>query len=322
MPWEATTHERADEAGEVFMMNYMRLIGVAILYWDHIVTFDKEVTLIWRRRKSLSSYCFFVNRYFAFFTLIPSASVPFVTLSRTACAEFCTFRELVLLMTQTIVAAIMIIRLYALFRRDKRILYGLVVFVGVLVSLVIWSIQGQHGWYPKVIGGCHWTMSAHTALHLAGPWEGLFAFDTVVFLMTVYSAYSTRKRTGPTVSLQTLFVRDGAMYFGIVALVNLLNILTYYLDNHLLCPGSLATIAIYVSVTAISRLLLNLHSYAADAGILTNHEPELTRQPLHEDPAPYKADHPGGFGGRILELGLHTMTPTSRTSTGPIVLSI
>ncbi|KAJ7053668.1 hypothetical protein C8F01DRAFT_1165815, partial [Mycena amicta] len=284
MPLDATVTaaDRADDAREVFMMNYLRLVGIVLLYWDHFITLDKEIDLFWRRRKSLSSYCFFINRYFAFFTSIPSGAVPFLTLSRSACSQFCIFREVVLVLTQSLVAGIMVIRIYALFARSKRILYVLLVLLAAVVGVVGYSLKGQHGYYPKVVGGCHWSMSDDTAMHLAGPWIGVFAFDAVVFAMTIYSACSTRKANGPAspTSIQTLVVRDGALYFGIVALVNLLNIATYYVDSELLCPGSLATIASCVSVTTISRLILNLHDYASHVGILSvsNHERETERQ--------------------------------------------
>ncbi|KAJ7051328.1 hypothetical protein C8F01DRAFT_1175021 [Mycena amicta] len=338
MPLDATVTaaDRADDAREVFMMNYLRLVGIVLLYWDHFITLDKEVDLFWRRRKSLSSYCFFINRYFALFTSIPSGAVPFLTLSRSACSQFCIFREVVLVLTQSLVAGIMVIRIYALFARSKRILYALVVLLAAVVGVVGYSLKGQHGYYPKVVGGCHWSMSDDTAMHLAGPWIGVFAFDAVVFAMTIYSACSTRKANGPATSIQTLVVRDGALYFGIVALVNLLNIATYYVDSELLCPGSLATIASCVSVTTISRLILNLHDYASHVGILSvsNHEPVDDHD--RERQEKILGDEGEGDGEGDGEDGLRVPMPTrtqtqtqarmyafaTSTRTGPIVISI
>ena len=41
----------------------------AILFYDHLLTFDDEVNFIWLNRKIGSSYLFVLNRYFAFFAV-------------------------------------------------------------------------------------------------------------------------------------------------------------------------------------------------------------------------------------------------------------
>nr|GAT50911.1 predicted protein [Mycena chlorophos] len=303
MPWDVTAKEHEEDAQAIFMLDYMRLVGIALLYWDHAVTLDREVDLMWRRpRKSLSSYFFFLNRYFACFAMIPSAVVPFVTLSASACSRFCMFREVVLVGTQVIVAAVMITRVYALYGRSKRVLWGLLGFAGLIVAIAGWFLSGQRGWFPHTgLSGCHWLMNSDTALHLAGPWEALFALDAVIFCMTLVNAWSIRYARGPSTSLQRLVVRDGALYFGVVAAANLLNIATYYMDSPMFEAGSLATIASCVSVTTISRLMLNLHAYADRVGILSQPEPEMQEK-----------------GGQDLSV---TVRDPERT-TSPIVVSI
>ncbi|KAG1889222.1 hypothetical protein F4604DRAFT_829708 [Suillus subluteus] len=52
--------------------------------------------------------------------------------------------------------------------------------------------------------------------------------------------------------------RDGAMYFGVMTLLNIPNILTYYYGSDI-TRGSLSTFTSCISVTLISRLMLNLH---------------------------------------------------------------
>ncbi|KAF7303110.1 hypothetical protein MKEN_01274500 [Mycena kentingensis (nom. inval.)] len=341
MPWSSTPEEQERDVSEIFMMNYMRLVGAVFLYWDHFITLDREIDLLWRKPKCLSSYCFFANRYFAFLTAMPVAVIPFLSISQDACEQFCIAREVVIVVTQTIIGAIMVLRIYALFARSKRVLYSLVALIAAALSVVVWSMQGQEGYYRRIVGGCHWTMSDDTAIRLAAPWEALFVFDATVFGMTVYNAITTRKANGPTPSLQTLVVRDGASYFGIVALVNLLNIVTYYVDNEFLSSGILATVASAVSVTVMSRLILNLHKYAAHAGILSTsrraHRRAKAPSPEEVDAAIREkeceldqADRGGeripqlnlnlgaglGYGGIFEEYGVQT------SQTGPMVMSI
>ncbi|KAG5734400.1 hypothetical protein E4T56_gene7159 [Termitomyces sp. T112] len=59
--------------------------------------------------------------------------------------------------------------------------------------------------------------------------------------------------------------KDGAIYFAVMAFANLANILTFYLCGPFM-RGGLSTFASGISVTMISRLMLNLHENA-NAGI-------------------------------------------------------
>lgn len=45
--------------------NYVHVAAITCLFYDHLVTFDAEVTYIWGRPKSIGVYSFLVNRYFA-----------------------------------------------------------------------------------------------------------------------------------------------------------------------------------------------------------------------------------------------------------------
>ncbi|KAJ7135668.1 hypothetical protein C8R44DRAFT_768839 [Mycena epipterygia] len=260
-------HETVVLAKEIFLQNSCHLIGTTILYWDHLITLDREINLIWRRRKSLSAYCFIANRYFAFLSGIPVSALPFLSLAPKICLHYSLFREIELIATQALVSIVMIIRVYALFGRNSRVLGLLIGIAAVAVAVSVWSLSGQHASRPATLGGCHFELTQATSFHLAGGWEALFAFDSIIFGLSVYNAFAIRRRMLPQTNLHTLVVRDGAMYFGIMALANLANIATYYFSAPVL-PGSLATFANCISVTMISRLILNLHEHA-NVGVLT-----------------------------------------------------
>ncbi|KAJ7488051.1 hypothetical protein FB451DRAFT_1391008 [Mycena latifolia] len=285
----------ADSVGmarEIIFMNYSQLIGITFLYWDHLITLgirdssigcilrnsltDAEINLIWRGRKALSAYCFFVNRYFAFTSRIALTVLAFLPLSTKICIRYTLFREAIVALTQVIVSVVMVIRVYAIYGRSRRVL-AIILGVGLCtLGSTLWSMNGQQGTRPIIFGGCNFSIEESTAYRLAGSWEALFVFDSVIFAFTVYNAITTRRRRiFPQMSLHTLVIRDGAMYFGIVALVNLANIATYYFEGPLL-PGSLAAFANCISVTMISRLILNLHKQA-NVGILTEPTEHVVR---------------------------------------------
>ncbi|KAF7378223.1 hypothetical protein MSAN_00247100 [Mycena sanguinolenta] len=270
---------------EIILLNYLHLVGITVLYWDHLITLGNEVNLIWGRPKSLSAYCFFLNRYFAFFSGIPVAMIAFLSPSTQMCLRLSLFRELALVVTQMITSVIMIIRVYALYGRSKRVLWFLLGVGAVVVAVSAWSVNGQKESRSVIVGGCHFGLTESTSYRwcnfldpqvnltnrtseFAGSWEGLFGLDSVIFGLTIWYAYSTY-RPGNRFSLSAVIVRDGAMYFGLMALSNLVNIATYYLvDIWPFLPGALGTFANCMSITLISRLILNLHEHA-NAGILS-----------------------------------------------------
>ncbi|KIO05191.1 hypothetical protein M404DRAFT_25802 [Pisolithus tinctorius Marx 270] len=149
-------------------------------------------------------------------------------------------------------AVLFVIRTYALYGRNKRILAFLLFTTVALVSVVAEMLQ------PR------------SAIHLAVPYEALYVFDTLIFGLTAYKTFKVgiRSIVHSKPKLVVLLLRDGAIYFAIVAMANLANILSFYVaPEHL--KGGLSTISICTAVTMVSRLMLNLHK-TADAGIFSH----------------------------------------------------
>ncbi|KAJ7895536.1 hypothetical protein B0H14DRAFT_2680700 [Mycena olivaceomarginata] len=241
-----TAAQRMSRIHQIHLWMLISFFHSALLYFDHLITLDIEIDPPLAKKKVIQRVLVFINRYFGFFSGIAVAALPFSTLSTKAslaCIRYSVFREIVLLVTQTIAGIIMIIRVYALYGRNRRILWFMF-GIG-----IVYSVTQQHASRPMVLGGCHFELTEKTCA------TGLFLFDTVVFGLTVYNAYRTGRKMIPSLNLHALVVRDGAQTSIIMALANLANIASYYP----ILPGSLATFASCVSVTMISRLILNLH---------------------------------------------------------------
>ncbi|KAJ7358532.1 hypothetical protein DFH08DRAFT_953664 [Mycena albidolilacea] len=272
------------EAREIYFQNYLHICGITFLFWDHILTLGTEIRFLWNRRKFVSAYSFFIIRYFAVASNIPGViflvvSIPpksFVVVNH-SCLLWTFLYAVVILMVQWLVCVIMILRMYALYGRSKRVLGVLVVLGAICTGVAVWNAQGQHGTTITILPGCHPHFSTATSYHLAAAWATLFVFDTVIFGMTIYNGWCARRCLGPrsTVSFQTIIVRDGALYFGVMVLANLANILTFIArTNTSVLPGSLATFASCISITMMMRLMLNLHEHA-ERGVLDMHPENL-----------------------------------------------
>ncbi|KAI0635333.1 hypothetical protein C8Q77DRAFT_1107469 [Trametes polyzona] len=251
--------------GSVYIHNYLHLTGVVVLYYDYFLTFGEELARVWKKPRSVSSILFFLNRYLPILGDIAVNTGNFYVFpNERGCRQYAFFRQLLLIINQVVVCFILFLRTYALYGRDIRILV-LVVGVGmILLAVACWSIVGQHQ-DIELRGGCHLLAERMTAIRLAVSWEALFAFDLMVFTLTVCKTFRERFRhrvTSGRHDIITLILRDGSMYFAVMASVNFANTLTFYFLEPVL-RGCLSTLASSVSVTMMSRLMLNLQGSAA-----------------------------------------------------------
>ncbi|KAF7350269.1 hypothetical protein MVEN_01330900 [Mycena venus] len=193
----------------------------------------------------------------------------------------------------------MLQRMYALYNRDKRALWSLYAISACLMGILIWLMQNQHSFNLSVLPGCHVDLSPETyllpafslylaqlvlqilpyvpsflpryfTLHLldvGGAWGALFLFDAIVFALTIFNAYSTRRRLGRQVQadmpIHSLIIKDGATYFAAIALSNLANIITFIFGKgQKSLPGSLTVFTTCISVTMVCRLTMNIKEKA------------------------------------------------------------
>ncbi|KAJ4479609.1 hypothetical protein C8J55DRAFT_429355 [Lentinula edodes] len=257
---------------------------IAFLYWDHLITFPDEVQYLWKRSMGWSTALFFFNRYFAALgnivvtvSLFSSGLTESVTTSTDnasiSCRPFHLFREILLVLTQVIVCILLTIRIYALYHCSRRMLIYMLVTGFTLGGLSIFAIFfGQSSQSVLTPTGCHTQLTLITCVEpcasLAAAWEALFLYDSMLFVMTLHKAYKTRyelRQERLRIPLVVIILRDGS----VMALANLINISTFYYAQPFL-RGALCTFASSMSVTIMSRLMLNLHQIS-ETGLYTSH---------------------------------------------------
>ncbi|KAI0070130.1 hypothetical protein K474DRAFT_912204 [Panus rudis PR-1116 ss-1] len=254
---------------DIYVHNYCSLIGTSVLYYDYLCTFTAEVSYIWPKPTSGASLIFLLNRYFSILVDIVVIWANFANFKTPeSCGRYAFFRQIVLIIAQIIVCFICFLRTWALYGRSRRIMILILSVAAVLFVLACWSIIGQHS-QNSVYNGCHQAISEETAIHLAVAWEVLFVYDLMIFILTVYKTFHERTRGGTVAILNDiveLIFRDGAVYFAVMACVNAANTLTFYFLSPSM-KGMLSTFASSVSVTMMSRIMLNLHQSASIASL-------------------------------------------------------
>ncbi|KAG1908596.1 uncharacterized protein F5891DRAFT_973965 [Suillus fuscotomentosus] len=238
------------QAHQMLMTRYAVLVPYIILIYDHMATLTEEIVFIWCRPKALSSALFLLNRYvallgniYAFIDYLLPASV------RLSCSTYRLSRQVLAFLQVFIVSFILALRTYALYGRSKCLLAFLVI---IILTFVGGAFTGTFGRHSNTVtnlpgGGCYRIYTAKIALKIGGSLQ--------------LSLTKSRR------NIIAVMFQDGVMFFGVMTLFEIPNILTYYHGSDMV-RGSLRTFTNCMSVTLISRLMLNLHK-SVDAGILS-----------------------------------------------------
>jgi hypothetical protein len=141
-------------------------------------------------------------------------------------------------------------------------------------------IGQHHTTFVHDVDGCQFILSKTSATHLAAAWESGALFDTFIFTLTLMRTLKIRKVHNIAISvtgegLFDIFLRDGAMYFAVMALANIANIFTFYFGNISL-KGIFSTPSSCIAAALCSRLVLNLYEAATPGDTDSNSSPEPT----------------------------------------------
>ncbi|KAG1799633.1 hypothetical protein EV424DRAFT_1545924 [Suillus variegatus] len=192
---------------------------------------------------------------------------------------------------RSFVVNIMVIRTYALYGCSKRLLAWMVIVTIALTGIACAGTFGQFSGDIEVVPGlgCNETFSksmyvvlipvlctrskvvAELVVRIGLAYVALSVFDLIIFILTVRRICKAKNLLRLSLvsrnNIIDIIFCDGMMFFGAITLSNILNILTYYIGSVNL-RGSLFTFTGCLSVTLISRLMLNLHQ-TIDTGVLS-----------------------------------------------------
>ncbi|OCH91655.1 hypothetical protein OBBRIDRAFT_872046 [Obba rivulosa] len=192
---------------------YSTVVPIAILCYDYCLTFATEMESFWSRKISWASVLFFLNRYVSLLGTIPTVLEFFESPSNNCYA----------LIVQVIVAALLIVRTYALYDKDRRILALLLMacVVGGAIAIVPVGVPRMCNILilgPAVIPSCPTNRT----------WSFTLILDTLVFSLTVAKVIQIGGLRGFRRSdLLRMLLRDGVIYYAIMVVINIANIVSY-----------------------------------------------------------------------------------------------
>ncbi|KAI0696398.1 hypothetical protein C8T65DRAFT_583479, partial [Cerioporus squamosus] len=245
----------------------VQTVAFAVLYYDFLLTFPLEVERYWIAvGRSWVSFFFFVNRYMGVLCHLPVIYEFFGTMPEEVrrccirCRTLQLYHQLLAAVTQLVVGTLLMLRTYALYNRNRRVVYLLSTICATGGAVSVWailSVRGSPSPSPNVSMwvGCDLRISQKQGYYLAAAWSSILAFDTTVFVLTLRQALHVGRTWSH--SLFHIILRDGQCYsFFVLAICYLSNILTY-VPKH---KGILTTLTNVLSTTLVTRMMLNIRN--------------------------------------------------------------
>ncbi|KAJ7877425.1 hypothetical protein B0H14DRAFT_3436126 [Mycena olivaceomarginata] len=224
--------------------NWPMLAGLVLLIYDYLLTLPTEIHIVWPWPKPW----FMLVRYLALSTNIIMVALTFGT---GGSQDIITY-------------AILTLRVYALFNRN-RVILG-VLSLGGVGSFAIGIWLGGTTDTAASLPGSYCMLYHVSAIRFAGAWEaGLFR-DLLIFAFTLLRGLMHWWHENYHSPFVNCFVLDGSVYFCVIAVVDVANILVYYFGDPFFA-GNLAWLASALSAVFMARLILNMREVANTDGI-------------------------------------------------------
>ncbi|KAJ7774032.1 hypothetical protein B0H16DRAFT_1510809 [Mycena metata] len=249
---------------------YFNLVSFSespLLFYDYCLTIDWEISRYWGAPFTWPNILFFANRYGTLLGNVPVVIQYFWTQrstpGKTLCRHLGSYHQYFIIVTQLIIigAAMLILRTYALYERSRRILLLMLAVTVGAIAVAVWSVvtarTGTIDHYLHLYFGCDYAISHSQGVSFAIAWADIVVFDCMIFLLTLYKVLHRPRGA----DLLTVLLRDGSIYFGVIVMSNLFNILTFVLGSPY-TRGIATTFTNIISSILITRLMLNIRDPA------------------------------------------------------------
>ncbi|TDL18500.1 hypothetical protein BD410DRAFT_900816 [Rickenella mellea] len=266
--------------------------AIACLVYDIFITIDQEVDYVWKSRWTIPKYLYLWARYFALFIqIVATAEQTSTQVTNKVCAGWAYFEGITGQMLVMGIELLLMLRVWALYKRDRRMLYILVALyiAEVTANTVILgmalpgltSVAPLRTLFPPgfPLSGC---LPTSVPKFFFSYWIPTLVFEGILFILMFINFVRLAREHTPMPLLKRFF-RDGTVYYAVIFAALLVQVLLYELVN-----SALSEVAIGWQLTMFSimgsRLVLNLR--AASVGPADNETVELVDLSMHSHVRP------------------------------------
>ncbi|KAL1708920.1 hypothetical protein EV121DRAFT_267639 [Schizophyllum commune] len=235
-----------------------------IIVFDHLITLDDEIQLIWKSSWSLGKILFMFNRYFGLASVVVNLYglfTPSLTDSLYVCNCLNYFRWQVILL----------MRLYVLYLLNKKILIVMLVgfvissgFAAAIMGLVMQRVTAVVVTLPGLKPMC---VPGNVSAKFYTYWIPFLGFESLLCALALYRGFQTYRMDNASYTssrlLIRILIRDSVMYY--------LAVFATYFTNMLMwaaAPPSLLELpigfAVAVSCVLGNRMMFNIRQASLD----------------------------------------------------------
>ncbi|KAJ3488025.1 hypothetical protein NLI96_g3129 [Meripilus lineatus] len=172
------------------------------------------------------------------------------------CLVFARYRRIRVIISLTFVCSLLLIRTYALYQRNVKILIFLCLLF-VLNGIQSVTTLPREGEIIPHLQGCIQLPPDMNVARLVGPWVGLIVFDISIFFLTLYKSIKEWDYIKHSSSVFMLVFGDGAVYFVMMALANAITVVMCYISSPV-NKEFFSPVSTQIAVNLVSRLVLNI----------------------------------------------------------------
>ncbi|KAJ6602646.1 hypothetical protein DFH09DRAFT_1125276 [Mycena vulgaris] len=190
---------------------YYNVAVLAMLVYDYFLTLPLEIAAIQFR---------YLTPIFQLGSLTSWTSA--------SCEQWIWWRIIVDESLAVATSLVLILRVYALFNRAK---WALGLMLSALVANIIvafWSFPASTmAPLPPGVSGCFIGPKSPndiTSGKIASLFISLLMLDTLIFILTALRVYKSKRSAGMSTPLAEIIIRDGFLYFSVIFIVNLGNV--------------------------------------------------------------------------------------------------
>jgi len=250
---------------QILWTKYGFVTTFALLVYDHILTFPEELEYVWRRNFTAATWLFFLNRYYAIFAigigLLEDISPAF---NPKICARMILFQPVAVGIPLTIIPnLIIILRIYALFQRNKTIAMTLFLYCLAELGVALWIYLTPSVKQISLFPGDPNSSALHTCLAQVSP--SLTNLQTASFqiMQSIYNSIALALilfKTANGRGIVAVIAKQGLIYY----VVNFSMVTGWTMMLLFATPGikyTLAGPALGFASLSTAKLTLHLRSY-------------------------------------------------------------
>ncbi|KAJ6577962.1 hypothetical protein B0H19DRAFT_573106 [Mycena capillaripes] len=275
-PFRVEDHPEAFQVlSDARTTNSMILAALSLVVYDHMISFQEEVELMWKGSIRTTNAIYVRNRYFTLLALSINASVMLSPYKSDAvCIRYFNTEAFSSTLILATVDFILVLRVWLLFEKARWLLYVLVPMIG-LEILTMGVVSHYTIYTTKVFWPLGWPLTGCYALGLVPRYFTFYSLPVLVvsatmFVLTVYKCGKTLLAHGRArMPTYNLFLRDGVFWFVAIFVTFLPEVVIWAaarqsLAELMIAPG--------LAVTSIigSRVLLNIQHLKTPQTLSTN----------------------------------------------------